>query len=632
MSFRSLNFLLVSLFLTQASSIFHIPYLNALPREHKLKVASQGGFNWTSILPSESLEYHACYTGTGLECARLIVPLDWSNTSNPNKLILAIARQPATVPEDHEDFGGTIQINPGGPGGSGVQFIRFVGKVMQDALAPRGFSFPPVEFNSQADDRKGKFFEILSFDPRGVENSLPNADCFTTTFKDQEFNQKRDQVGQADEGERALRMQWAYEQALLGLCSSPEAAGYKDDNLRAHVSTASVARDMLHIAEKVEELKQKIVKKKQAAEGQDLLTSSTATFTDSKKAKLQYLGGSYGTFLGMTFASMFPSRVHRMVLDGNVDAIDFGQRFHRTYLTDTDKVYSYLYTLCFSLGESCALFRSSDTNPDGREIMDRVNAWLEDLKTHPIPYHYADATTGLSTARLITRADIIQGLFITLYQPPRILPIVFSTINALMTQNHTLLSTISARQFGDPLMWQFPLIPPKCPGEDRPWEADLSSAIHMQEATAAIHCADGSFRHDHEIGYDAYLRNADDLIEQSNLFGGNGASFNLPCFMWPRELKDNYAFHGPYGAKLGEAEGDDAEMSTPPLFLSSRLDPVCPLDNAYRMSKLFEGSGLIIQESVGHCATFPMEECVWGKLKEYFDTGAMPEHGHVCHI
>lgn len=53
---------------------------------------------------------------------------------------------------------------------------------------------------------------------------------------------------------------------------------------------------------------------------------------------LQYLGFSYGTFLGNTFGSMFPDRVKRMVLDGVVDATDYTAQGWITNLQDTDKV------------------------------------------------------------------------------------------------------------------------------------------------------------------------------------------------------------------------------------------------------------------------------------------------------
>ena len=75
-------------------------------------------FDWHKIKASQELEYHRCYTS--YECARLEVLLDWSNLTNRNVITLAIAKLPATVDVTDESFGGTIIVNPGGPGGSGV--------------------------------------------------------------------------------------------------------------------------------------------------------------------------------------------------------------------------------------------------------------------------------------------------------------------------------------------------------------------------------------------------------------------------------------------------------------------------------------------------------------------------------
>lgn len=117
-------------------------------------------FDWDSITPSSDLSYTPCYDKFGLQCARLLVPLDWQNASNPHNVSIAIAKLPAKVPDDDPKFGGTIFTNPGGPGGSGVTFILTAGRKLQNILSGR------------------KEYEILSWDPRGVGLTSPNADCF----------------------------------------------------------------------------------------------------------------------------------------------------------------------------------------------------------------------------------------------------------------------------------------------------------------------------------------------------------------------------------------------------------------------------------------------------------------------
>lgn len=76
-------------------------------------------FDWANISSHVNLRYHACYEDT-FDCARLTLPLDWKNASSTHQISLAIIRLPATVPASHPNHGGTIILNPGGPGGSGV--------------------------------------------------------------------------------------------------------------------------------------------------------------------------------------------------------------------------------------------------------------------------------------------------------------------------------------------------------------------------------------------------------------------------------------------------------------------------------------------------------------------------------
>src|SRR2546421_6413842 len=115
-------------------------------------------FDWDAITPSPKLVYHDCYGR--LQCARLEVPLDWSNISNPNKVAIAVARLPAQVDTNDPTFGGTIILNPGGPGGSGITLVRETGPWLQEIV----------------DDEK--HYELLSFDPRGVHYTTPTSACF----------------------------------------------------------------------------------------------------------------------------------------------------------------------------------------------------------------------------------------------------------------------------------------------------------------------------------------------------------------------------------------------------------------------------------------------------------------------
>lgn len=67
---------------------------------------------WAQIKPSKSIKWHPCFDGK--QCARLEVPLDWSNKSNTRTAAIAIVRLPADVRVTDERHGGPVLLNPGG--------------------------------------------------------------------------------------------------------------------------------------------------------------------------------------------------------------------------------------------------------------------------------------------------------------------------------------------------------------------------------------------------------------------------------------------------------------------------------------------------------------------------------------
>lgn len=244
-------------------------------------------FNWTSITPSAELQYHDCYDG--FKCARLQVPMDWSNpTTNAtqdNSVAIAIVTLPATVPPTDPSFGGTVITNPGGPSGAGTTFNVAFGSSFQAALDGE------------------KHYEILSFDPRGVFQTTPSADCYSGDW-DARIDQYWQYRGFATLSEN-VQDHYLFNQGLNQLCeqATPE--------ILQHMSSASVARDMVEIVDRVEELRRKET------------NSTQAKRSSTEKPRLQFMGFSYGSALGMIFASMFPDRVGRLMVDGILDIDDY---------------------------------------------------------------------------------------------------------------------------------------------------------------------------------------------------------------------------------------------------------------------------------------------------------------------
>lgn len=270
--------------------------------------ANNTQFDWTTIEPTEDLRYHDCFNG--LRCARLEVPLDWNNPKDNRTVAIAIATLPASVPVDHPDYGGTIILNPGGPGDPGVNLVRLSGRHLQKVID------------------NNKKYEYLGFDPRGLGSSTPQVDCFGGDKLARNANQQVLRgLGPVDSSEDALRRFLTLSKGLGAVCENT----LGKTNILEHVTTAAVCRDMVEIVDRVDELRKKETALIKRRRGED---EHKTRSEGNQVARIQYLGFSYGTLLGNTFASMFPGRVGRMVLDGVIYAEDYmqGVRFEELKL------------------------------------------------------------------------------------------------------------------------------------------------------------------------------------------------------------------------------------------------------------------------------------------------------------
>ncbi len=193
--------------------------------------------------------------GGGMQCATVMAPLDWADPA-AGSLDLAIVRQPATG----SDRLGSLLVNPGGPGASGYDFVK-------DSVS--------FATSKQLQAR----YDVVGFDPRGVGRSSA-VTCLDSAGMDR-------YIYDILPGTRGSA-QWLGEYTASSKTFADACAANSGDLLK-HVDTVSAARDM------------------------DLLRSVLGD------EKLNYLGYSYGTFLGSTYADLYPTHIGRMVLDGALD-------------------------------------------------------------------------------------------------------------------------------------------------------------------------------------------------------------------------------------------------------------------------------------------------------------------------
>ena len=169
--------------------------------------------------PSRQLEWTSCYSGN--KCARLLLPLDYDTPDGPTTAI-AIRIIPAT---DLDNYRGTIFLNPGGPGGSGLGLIERTGANISRIVGPS--------------------FDVLSFDPRGIGRTTPQASCFETPSQRAIWaTQEGHQL--VDASDEALGIVHARAQVRAELCKERVGGEW---GIGRFATTPYVARDMLEMSQ-----------------------------------------------------------------------------------------------------------------------------------------------------------------------------------------------------------------------------------------------------------------------------------------------------------------------------------------------------------------------------------------------
>lgn len=551
-------------------------------RHFRLPAASNHAlFDWDTAVTSPDLDYASCYDGE-FQCARLQLPMDyWNGTTNAT-ISLAVVKKPAIVDITDPRYGGAVLLNPGGPGGSGVKFVVQTGHQIRATL----------------DSKNGKLYDIISFDPRGVGDSSPSVRCFQNSEFAQSWAVRLLEEGSFEASDAALGRIWAMATAKGRSCSLP----VQGPDIRKYMSTASVARDMLEIVERhgqwrEREARRVLKHQKQPCGSHERSIAETLEAVRYKPGaeKIQYWGFSYGSYLGNTFAAMFPHRVERLVVDGVVNAYNYAQALWSDNLIDTEKVMDAFYVHCARAGyPACALANATSNTAAG--VRQRVEDILAGLYYNPLP------VIG-TNPEVVTYSDVRTLIFAALYTPIKSFPRVAQRLVELEHGNGTefakSLSTHHSFVCGDPA-----------------YHNRTRSLGMSYDSEQAIACTDGDDQS--WLNRTAFEAFSKELAAISPTIGSMWSMIRMHCVHY--DVRPVYRFVGPWRART----------SHPLLMIGNRADPVTPVQHAHRMAEGFEGAVVLTQDSAGHCSLSTFSNCTVQYVRTYFQTGELPPVNTTC--
>ena len=449
------------------------------------------------------------------QCAFLKAPLDWSNPDG-DQITLALAIHRSGVENAPALF-----INPGGPGGAVVSSLPY--------YAAQGIGEAVV-----------KAYDIVALDPRGVGDSTP-VFCMTDLEKDERND--GDDEDTADESPQSAVAEVQEDSREL-------AAGCREHSgsLYEHIDTVSAARDFDMV---------------RAVLGQDTLN---------------LLGYSYGTFLGATYAGLFPENVGRFVLDGALDPS----------LSIEDVSAMQMRGLDASLQQWIADCATQSTCPMGRtkdEGISNVRAFLESLDKAPLPT--SDPDRPLTESLAITA--MIGAMYNTQWWP----------------QLSDAYADAVRRGDGSALLDIADLMNSRNP--------DGTYADNSADAINAINNLD----YEPEGTTDQWIERVNGLKSELPILGRYVGYPSAGLSAWPTEHADRQPIH--------------ATGAAPILVIGTTHDPATPYPMAQRLAEQLDSGVLITVEGWNHTAyRRGADQCVVRAVEDYLVKGNVPQNGLTC--
>ncbi|AQS72339.1 aminopeptidase [Streptomyces pactum] len=448
-----------------------------------------------------------------IQCGYVTVPLDYAKPFG-KQIEIAVDRIGNTGTKAERQ--GALIYNPGGPGGSGLRFpARVTGKSAVWADAAEAYDF-------------------VGFDPRGVGKSAP-----ISCVDPQEFVKapKMDPVPDS-EADKLAQRKLAREYA--------EGCYERSGEMLPHMTTPNTARDL------------------------DVIRAALG------EKKLNYLGVSYGTYLGAVYGTLFPDHVRRMVVDSVVNPsrdkiwyqanLDQDVAFEKRWKDWQDWV-----------AENDATFHLGDTRA---EVQER---WLElraTAKKEPL-------------GGVVGPAELISFFQSAPYYDSAWVPVatIFSKYVAGDTQA---------------------LVDAAAP--DPSDTAGNASAENGNAVYTAVECADAKWPAD----WNTWDRDNTRLHRDHPFMTWANAWMNLPCATWPVKQRT------PVDVQSGKG-------LPPVLIVQSERDAATPYEGALELHQRFKGSRLITERDAGsHGVTGLVNPCVNDRVDAYLLTGEVDPRDVTC--
>ncbi|MER5355495.1 alpha/beta hydrolase [Kitasatospora sp. NPDC002551] len=453
-----------------------------------------------------------------MKCGKLRVPLDYTNPSG-EAIDLALIKNPAAKQDQKL---GSLIINPGGPGASGVETVKYGETQFEGTLHNR--------------------FDVVGFDPRGTGESSP-VHCLD--------DKQRDALNAEDSPLDPAEAKAQGEKHAADFIAACQA---KSGKLLPFVGTRNTARDL------------------------DVLRAAVGD------QKLNYLGISYGTYLGALYAEEFPKSVGRMILDGAVDPAAQGLDESIGQIIGFEKAFERFAVDCVqNHADECPLGKSSD------KAAKKAADFLDGLRAKPLP---------TKDGRKVGSDLGWTGVFALLYGDEK-------TMWPYLRMSLTL--AMKAGQ-GDGLLGFADVYN----GRD-----DKGHYSPESDALVAIHCADGAS----PAPTAEQAQQAVQKLQQEAPLLTKGVTVEDfsegSCTNWP--------FKTPEKPHTVRAEG-----AAPILVVGSTGDPATPYAAAESLAKGFANATLLTRVGEGHGAFGQGNGCIDAAYAAYLTDGTMPAAGTKC--